>query len=88
LTPEPTVSIAAEVEQFIVADIAAGRGIDSVAHDRDLLAEGIIDSLGITELITFLEGKYGIEILDDDIDVENFRSIESIVTFVERKGAR
>ncbi len=81
-------SIAAEVEQFIVADIAAGRGIDSVPHDRDLLAEGIIDSLGITELITFLEGKYSIEIVDDDIDADNFRSIESIVTFVEGKGAR
>jgi acyl carrier protein len=81
------VSIAAEVEQFILADIAAGRGIESVAHDSDLLAEGIIDSLGITELIAFLEGKYAIKVDDDDIDAENFRSIDSIVAFVGRKGA-
>lgn len=77
--------IAAEVEQFIVGNVAAGRGIDSLAHDSDLLAEGVIDSMGIMELISFLEGKYGVKVDDDDIDAENFRSIESIVAFVERK---
>jgi acyl carrier protein len=81
------VSTAAEVEEFIVADIAAGRGIETVAHDRDLLADGIIDSLGITELITFLEGKFAIKVDDDDIDAENFRSIDRIAAFVEKKGA-
>ncbi len=80
-------SIAAEVEQFIVGDIAAGRGIESVAHDSDLLADGIIDSLGITELIAFLEEKYAIKVDDDDIDAENFRSIDGIAAFVARKGA-
>jgi acyl carrier protein len=80
------VSITAEVEQFIVTDIAAGRGIETVAHDRDLLADGIIDSLGITELITFLEAKYAIKVDDDDIDAENFRSIDGIAAFVEKKG--
>jgi acyl carrier protein len=81
------VSTAAEIEQFIVGDVAAGRGLDSVAHDSDLLADGVIDSLGITELITFLERRYGIKVADDDIDAENFRSVQAIVAFVERKGA-
>ncbi len=80
-------SIAVDVEQFIVNEIAAGRGIDSIAHDSDMLAGGVIDSLGITELIVFLEREYGIKVDDDDIDAENFRSIDSIVAFVERKRA-
>jgi acyl carrier protein len=79
-------SIAIEVERFIVREIAAGRGIDAVAHDRDVLADGIIDSLGITELIAFLEDKYAIEVGDEDIDAENFRTIDDIVAFVTRKG--
>lgn len=81
------VSTAVEVEQFIVGEIAVGRGIDSVAHGRDLLTDGIIDSLGIVELITFLEDKYGIKVDDDDVDAENFRSVENIVKFVEMKVA-
>lgn len=79
-------SMATEVEEFIVGEIALGRGIDSVAHDRNLLADEVIDSLGIVELIAFLEGKYGIKVDDDDLAPENFRSVESIVAFVEKKG--
>jgi acyl carrier protein len=81
------VSTAAEVEQFIVGEIAQGRGIDALAHDRDLLGDGVIDSLGIVELIAFLEKQYAIKVEDDDIDQENFRSVESIVAFVHGKGA-
>lgn len=80
-------SIAAEVEQFIIGELAQGRGIDSLERDRDLLADGVIDSLGIVELINFLEGKYAIKVADDDIAPENFRTVASIVEFVEQKGA-
>ena len=78
-------SVAVEVEEFIVREIAPD--IDSVAHDLDLLAGEVIDSLGIVQLISFLEGKYGIKVDDDDLVPENFRSVDSIVMFVEKKGA-
>ncbi len=77
-------SVAVEVEGFIVREILLGRGIDAISHDDDLLE--IIDSLGILELISFLERKYGIKVSDDDLDPENFRSVEQIVAFVARKG--
>jgi acyl carrier protein len=81
------VSIAVEVEEFIVRELAPGRGIDSVAHDDDLLADEVIDSLGIVELIVFLERKYAIKVIDEDLDPENFRTVAAIVKFVENKGA-
>jgi acyl carrier protein len=77
---------AVEVERFIVGHIAVGQGVDSLPHDLDLLAAEVIDSMGILELISFLEGKYAIKIDDDDLDPENFRSVDSIVAFVSRKG--
>lgn len=78
-------SVAAEVERFIVEEIAVGRGIDSVAHDEDLLASDILDSLGIMELVAFLEEKEGIRVADDDLTPENFQTVDSIVAFAERK---
>ena len=66
-------SMATEVEEFIVQEIALGRGIDTVAHDQDLLADEVIDSLGIVEVISFLEGKYGVKVDDDDLAPENFQ---------------
>jgi acyl carrier protein len=77
-------SVAVEVENFINTEILPGRGIDAVAHDDDLLE--VVDSLAIVELIAFLEGKYRIKVDDDDLDPENFGSVESIVAFVEKKG--
>lgn len=77
-------SVAVEVETFITNEILPGRGIESVAHDDDLLE--IVDSLGIVELIAFLEDKYRIKVGDDDLDPANFSSVDNIVAFVARKG--
>lgn len=78
-------SIAESVERFVVEEIAVGRGIESVAHDEDLLASDILDSLGIMELVAFLEEQYGIRVSDDDLTPENFQTVDSIVGFVDRK---
>jgi acyl carrier protein len=79
-------SVAAEVEKFIVEEIALGTGVDSVGHDDDLLAQDVIDSLGIVELVAFLETRYGIKVGDDDLLPENFQSVNSVVAFVAAKG--
>jgi len=78
-------SVATEVERLIVEEIAVGRAIDSVAHDEDLLASDILDSLGIMELVAFLEEKHGIKVSDSDLTPENFQTVDSIVAFVDRK---
>lgn len=79
-------SIATDVEGFIVEEIALGSGVDSVEPDEDLLARDVIDSHGIVELVAFLEQRYGIEVGDDDLLPENFSSVSRIVAFVEQKG--
>ena len=78
-------SVAADVEKFIVEEIALGTGVESIDHDEDLLAQDVIDSLGITELVGFLESRYGIEVGDDDLLPENFSSVNSVVAFVESR---
>lgn len=74
------------IEEFIVNEITGEVEAGSLPHDEDLLAADLIDSLGITELVGFLEGKFGISIADEDLTPENFRSVDSITAFVTRKG--
>lgn len=74
------------IEEFIVNEITAGLEAGSLPHDEDLLAADLIDSLGITELVSFLESRFGISVSDEDLSPENFRSVEDIVAFVARKG--
>lgn len=77
-------STAAEIEELI-RNVAPDVG--PVDHGADLIEAEVIDSLGIVQLISFLEEKYGITIDDDDLDPENFRSVARIATFVEAKAA-
>jgi acyl carrier protein len=53
--------------------------------DNDQLVEtGIIDSLGVMTLLSFLEEKFSIQIPGDDLVPENFSSISTIAALVER----
>jgi acyl carrier protein len=57
----------------------------NVGDDQSLLGGGLIDSLGVLEVVTFLEREYGIAVLDEDLVPENFGSISSLVRFIEAK---
>jgi acyl carrier protein len=74
------------IEQFIVEEVAAGRGFDSIGRDDDLLAQEVLDSQGTLELVAFLEERFGIEVGDEDLVPENFKSVNAIAAFAERKG--
>jgi len=80
-----SLSVTAEVEQFIVSELTMGRGISAVDADDNLLAKGIIDSHGVMELVAFLEERYGISVGDEDLTPENFESVTLIDQFVTRK---
>lgn len=55
-------------------------------RDTDkLLDSGIVDSLGILDLVAFLESGFEVHISDDELLPENFQTVEAIAQFVERK---
>ena len=53
----------------------------------DLLARGVLDSLGFVELVEEVQASYGIVVDDVEITEENFGSIDAIVGFIGRKHA-
>jgi acyl carrier protein len=77
-------SVPAEVEAFILKELALGGAVESIAPDEDLLATGIIDSHGFMELIAFLDQQYGIVVPEDELKPENFQSLDAIDAFVQR----
>jgi acyl carrier protein len=57
----------------------------SLDENESLLERGIIDSVKMIELISFLEEKYGIKVDDDDLYPENFDTIAAIENYVKNK---
>jgi methoxymalonate biosynthesis acyl carrier protein len=71
--------------EFIKTDLARGKITGNLAATDDLIESEILDSLGIMKLILFLENTYAVKISDEDLTLENFSSIMSINSLLERK---
>lgn len=60
--------------------------VDTVVDsDTLLLDEKVIDSMGVIELVAFLEETYKVEFMDDDLTVDNFKTIGSISNLIVSK---
>ncbi len=55
-----------------------------VSIDEDLLAEDMVDSLGMMRLVAFIEQRLGYKVPPGDLTVENFRTIAVIGAYLER----
>ncbi len=77
-----------DLRQFIVENFLFGKVDVPLANTDSLLEQGIIDSTGVLELVSFLEQKYGITIQDEELVPDNLDSIDRLVRFVSRKAER
>ena len=56
-----------------------------VTSDTPLIEEQVIDSMGVMELISFIQETYEVELDMDDLTIENFESIRHIYELVMSK---
>ncbi len=71
-----------QIYEFILHNLAHGKGVTRLADDESLMQNGVVDSLGIFRLVAFLESAFRLRISDEAITHENFQSINSIERFV------
>ena len=50
--------------------------------DRSLLESGVLDSYGIVDLLTFIEGEYALSIPDEDVTKEKMGSIRKMANYI------
>lgn len=55
--------------------------------DEDIFALGFLNSLAALQLVNFLEKEFGITVEDEDLDLDNFRTLNSMDALLERKLA-
>ena len=74
-----------EIRNFVIDNFLFGEENGKLTNDDSLMEQGLIDSTGALELVTFLEGKYRIKIEDDELDPENLDSVNKLAQFIKRK---
>ena len=57
--------------------------IDVGSATTDLIETGLLDSLALVELIAAIEQEFQVDLALDALDIDAFRTVESIAAFVE-----
>jgi acyl carrier protein len=73
-----------KIRAFIVENFLFGKD-DGLEDDTSFLEEGIIDSTGVLELVSFLEEEYSISVEDEELVPENLDSINNVVQNLKMK---
>ena len=77
--------IRADLTQYIQSKLLSQDADVALQPDTDVLRQGIIDSLGVFQVVSFLEEKWGIRIDDAEITVDNFQSIDAMAQLASSK---
>ena len=82
---ETLMDIQEKLKNYLLMELAADLGIESLSAEDDLLEQGIIDSMGIMNVIAFMEEQFEIAVEDQEIVPENFQTIKNMEQFIGQK---
>ena len=69
------------IRAFIQGFVSGGQ----LKDDEDIFAGGFVNSLFAMELVTFVETTFGVTIENEDLDIENFNTVDHLCALVDRK---
>jgi len=76
--------IKTKIRTFIVENFLFGKD-EGLNDETSFLDEGIIDSTGILELVSFMEEEFHIKVEDEELIPENLDSIANVVKYLQKK---
>ncbi|MBL1099257.1 acyl carrier protein [Streptomyces coffeae] len=76
-----------QIKKYLIEQFSLEIQPDELADDYDLLAGGVIDSLGLLTLVSWLEDTYGLNVDVLDVAPDNFRSVRAIDAFCDAASA-
>lgn len=78
--------IRSTLRQYIAKEIMHEPDPDKLADDAPLIEGGIIDSMNLIALVAFMKESFGVEIGENDLDIENFQSLNALTKFIAKKN--
>jgi acyl carrier protein len=72
-----------KIQGFIGRELSVPENVLSV--DYDLIANRMIDSLGLLQIVSFMETEFGIEVLDEELTPDHFSTVANMVGLITSK---
>ncbi len=77
-------TIEEQIKDYIARNLLFSDNGYPYGDDVSFLDEGIVDSIGVMELVTFVEETFGIKVADLDVTPENFDSVSKMAAYIRR----
>lgn len=72
-----------KLRTFIADELQAPK--DALGDDMPLISSHVIDSLGLLQIVSYLEAEFEVEVSDDELVPDNFETISTITKLVQSK---
>jgi len=77
--------IAREVRRFLGENFLYDGNIEEIGDRDSLVSLAVFDSMGVVDMLTFVEQRFGIQVDSTEVNPDNFDNIAAICALVERK---
>lgn len=74
-----------QLREYIIDNFMFADDDGQLTSKASLFDNGIIDSTGVLDLVSFIEETYEIQVEDTDLVPENFDSLTNIRTYIEAR---
>jgi acyl carrier protein len=79
-----TQTIEDRIREFVIRHFPLSRK-KGIKPTENWLESGLLDSMGILDLVHFIEEEFSIHIVDEELAPENFQSLDIVAAFVAKK---
>lgn len=80
-----TETLKTQVRQYVMDNFLMGSAPPALGDDESFMGSHVVDSVGVLELIAFLEQTFGIKVEDDEMVPDNLDSLNGVGRYLERK---
>ena len=77
-------TVKAQIKEYVAENLLFAEAFP-YADDASFLGEGIVDSVGVMELVAFVNTQFGVTVEPQEITPENFDSVQRLGDFIARK---
>jgi acyl carrier protein len=72
------------VREFVQENLIKNKGV-ALQENDDWLANGLVDSIGIIQIVSFVEREFKTAVPEEDVTVDNFKSLKDVAKYLERR---
>lgn len=76
-----------QIRKYLAADLLYVEDTYEYDNDASFVNEGLLDSVGVMQLVAYVQSEFHITVNQMDVTLDNFDSVNKLANFIRRKQA-